>query len=421
MPMQVLVLGAGFGGLELATTLSEEAAGEVEVTLVDKGDSFVFGYSKLDVMFGRTSAEAVRLPYSAIAKPGVRFLREEIQAIDPEARTVTTDAGTHTGDVLVVALGADYDYAATPGLTVDEEFYSVAGAERMTAKIAAFEEGRAVVGVCGAPFKCPPAPSECALAPARPPDRARRARPLRDRRSSSRSPGRFPRRPTPPRRSWPRSRSAASASSPSGASPRSSRATAVLDDGSRLDYDLFLGVPKHRAPDVVLASPLAEDGYVPVDSGTLATRFPGVFAVGDVATIGVPKAGVFSERPGTRGRRADRRASSAAARRAEPYDGRGSCYIEFGAGAGRPRRRRLLLRPEADGDARRAVRRARRREGALRLEPQGPLVQLATPSSIVARFAGGGHRRRLARWQFVLLVARRTRTASSSAGSAPRR
>ena len=86
MPMQVLVLGAGFGGLELATTLSEEAAGEVEVTLVDKGDSFVFGYSKLDVMFGRTSAEAVRLPYSAIAKPGVRFVREEIRAIDPEAR-----------------------------------------------------------------------------------------------------------------------------------------------------------------------------------------------------------------------------------------------------------------------------------------------------------------------------------------------
>ena len=70
MPMQVLVLGAGFGGLELATTLSEEAPGEVEVTLIDKGDAFVFGYSKLDVMFGRTTADAVRLPYAAIAKAG---------------------------------------------------------------------------------------------------------------------------------------------------------------------------------------------------------------------------------------------------------------------------------------------------------------------------------------------------------------
>src|SRR4029079_795872 len=125
MPLNVLVLGAGFGGLELATTLAEEAAGEVEVTLVDKGDAFVFGYSKLDVMFGRTTADAVRLPYTAIAKPGVRFVQEEITAIDPETRTVTTGAGTVEADVLVVALGADYDYAATPGLTVDYEVYSV--------------------------------------------------------------------------------------------------------------------------------------------------------------------------------------------------------------------------------------------------------------------------------------------------------
>ena len=73
------------------------------------------------------------------------------------------------------------------------------------------------------------------------------------------------------------------------------RRVAVLDDGAELPYDLFLGVPKHRAPDVVIASGMAEDGYMPVDSRTLATRFPGVYAVGDVATVGVPKAGVFAE------------------------------------------------------------------------------------------------------------------------------
>ena len=67
------------------------------------------------------------------------------------------------------------------------------------------------------------------------------------------------------------------------------RRVAVLDDGSELPYDLFLGVPKHRAPDVVLASGMAEDGYIPVDSRTLETRFPGVYAVGDVATVGVPR------------------------------------------------------------------------------------------------------------------------------------
>src|SRR3954447_11512171 len=161
---RVVILGAGFGGLELATMLSDAIGGEIDVVLVDKNASFVFGYSKLDVVFGRTTLDAVRLPYDAIAKPGVRFLQETVTAIDPEARVVTTDAGVHEADVLVVALGADYDMDATPGLAeAGNEFYSVAGAERLAGIIPTFSRGRALIGVCGAPFKCPPAPSECAL------------------------------------------------------------------------------------------------------------------------------------------------------------------------------------------------------------------------------------------------------------------
>jgi sulfide:quinone oxidoreductase len=108
-----------------------------------------------------------------------------------------------------------------------------------------------------------------------------------------------------------------------------SRKVAVLDDGTELPYDLFLGVPRHRAPQVVLESGMAEDGYVPVESRTLRTRFPGVYAVGDVATVGVPKAGVFSEG-------AARIVAEALVAQdgGEPpgYEGKGSCYVEFGAG-----------------------------------------------------------------------------------------
>ena len=110
------MLGAGFGGLELGTMLSEALGDEIDVTLIDKGDSFVFGYSKLDVMFRDAEPESVRLPYREFVKPGVRFLQETITAIDPETRSVTTDAGTYEAEVLVVALGADYDMDATPGL-----------------------------------------------------------------------------------------------------------------------------------------------------------------------------------------------------------------------------------------------------------------------------------------------------------------
>jgi len=63
MKKRVLVLGAGFAGLELSTMLSEAFGDGVDVALIDKGDAFSFGFSKLDVMFGRTTLDAVRLPY----------------------------------------------------------------------------------------------------------------------------------------------------------------------------------------------------------------------------------------------------------------------------------------------------------------------------------------------------------------------
>src|SRR5439155_5554037 len=109
------------------------------------------------------------------------------------------------------------------------------------------------------------------------------------------------------------------------------RSVAVLDDGSELPFDLFLGVPKHRAPDVVVASGMTEDGYVPVSSATLETRFPGVYAVGDVATIGVPKAGVFAE-GAARVVAASLTATLQGGEQPGAYGGLGSWYTEVGAG-----------------------------------------------------------------------------------------
>jgi sulfide:quinone oxidoreductase len=328
---RVVILGAGFGGLELATRLSESIADEVDVTLIDKSDAFVFGYSKLDVMFGRTTPDAVRLAYSRLAKPGVRFLRETVVAIDPEERRVTTDAGVHEADVLVIALGADYDFAATPGLgEAGDEFYSVAGAERLAQVLPSFTSGHAVVGVCGAPFKCPPAPSEAALLL----HDYLTQRGLRDKcEISIVIPFGTPVPPSPDT-----SEALIAAFAERGIEFVSARRVAsldggiaTLDDGSELRFDLFLGVPKHRAPDVVIASGMTEDGYVPVDSQTLATRYPGVYAIGDVATIGVPKAGVFAE-GAARVVAASLIAELRGGPRPDPFDGRGSCYIEFGAG-----------------------------------------------------------------------------------------
>ena len=59
---QVLILGAGFGGLELATRLSDSLRDEVQITLVDQNDSFIFGFSKLDILFGRRTRTSSAAP-----------------------------------------------------------------------------------------------------------------------------------------------------------------------------------------------------------------------------------------------------------------------------------------------------------------------------------------------------------------------
>jgi sulfide:quinone oxidoreductase len=70
---------------------------------------------------------------------------------------------------------------------------------------------------------------------------------------------------------------------------------AHMKDGTDLPFDLFLGVPVHKAPPVVVESGLTEDGWIPVDPATLATKFADVYAVGDVTSAPVPRAGVIAE------------------------------------------------------------------------------------------------------------------------------
>jgi sulfide:quinone oxidoreductase len=108
------------------------------------------------------------------------------------------------------------------------------------------------------------------------------------------------------------------------------RKTAVLDDGTELPYALYLGIPKQQAPQPVLASGLAENGWAPITLRTMETHFPNVYAIGDMAATGLPKAGSFAESA------ARAAASSILAKlkggEATPNSGTGSCLVEFGDG-----------------------------------------------------------------------------------------
>jgi sulfide:quinone oxidoreductase len=333
MKSRVLVLGAGFGGLELCTMLSETLGTSIETTLIDRNESFVFGSSKLDVMYRRASLDEVRFPYRTFVKPGVRFVRQTITSIDPAAKRVTTDGGVYEADFIVLALGADYDIGATPGLAeVGYEFYSVAGAQRLREALPSFRHGRAIVGVCGVPYKCPPAPSEAALL-------LHEDLVARGVRSQCEITLVIPAdTPVPPSPDTSQALLAEFAENEIGFVPdrcvsalNAARRTAVMDDVSELPYDLFLGVPKHCVPRVVEASGLTENGWVAVDARTLETRCAGVFAIGDVANMGTPKAGSFAE--GAARTVASRLIAALGGNGTpEAYTGAGACYLEFGGG-----------------------------------------------------------------------------------------
>jgi sulfide:quinone oxidoreductase len=329
----VVILGAGFGGLELASRLSDSLPDEVRVTLIDQNDSFTFGFSKLDILFGRQDAPDVRLHYRDLSRHGVEFRRERVTSIDPPARSVTTDRDSYEADILVVALGADYNLAATPGFAEGGfEYYSIAGAERMRDALPDFDSGTILIGILGQPFKCPPAPLEGAFLL----HDHLVERGIRDA-AEIRVLGPMA-APVPITEEISqqfldalRERGIEYLAKTRVVAVDPAAKEAVLDGGDRVSYDLFVGIPIHRAPEVVETAGLTVDGWVAVDRDTLMTPFPDVYAIGDVVGIPMAKAGVFAENAAgvvaenimarLRGETPQRR-----------YEGEGSCYIEFGDG-----------------------------------------------------------------------------------------
>src|SRR5215207_48800 len=331
MKRQVVILGAGFGGLELSTLLSERLAGEVEVTLIDQNDAFTLGFSKLDIVFGHQTRDDVRLPYRRLAKRGVAFQQETVVSIDPQRRRVATTESTYEADFLVVALGADYDPAATPGFVEGGfEYYSVDGAERLRDELPSFGGGMVLLAVLSIPFKCPPAPYEGILL-------------LHDYlvergvRDVTQLHVVTP-QPAPIPVSVEASQAVERTMAARGIEYTRRRRVYGIDPAGKVahfkdhdePYDLFIGIPVHKVPDVLVEAGLTENGWVKVEPLTLATPFPGVYALGDCAETGIPKAGVFAESAARAV--ADQSAASIRGGRPRPYDGTGLCFVEMGDG-----------------------------------------------------------------------------------------
>lgn len=333
---RTLVLGAGFGGITVATELRGRLGSAHEVVLVDRRDSFVMGLRKLWALAGSGTLDEGRRSRATLDGAGIRFLQREIGGIDPAARSVTTDAGTLDGDYLVVALGAEPRPDLVPGLAeLAHNLYDDLAIAPLAAELDAFRGGQIAIVIAGVPYKCPPAPYECAMLL----DARLRARGLRDDTALTVTTLQPMLLPNAGRAG---SEWLGEQLSERGIGFRVARKVERVEPGrvvyqdDELPFDLLIGVPPHRPPGVVARSGLTGDsGWITVEPGTLETGTPGVFAIGDVTQImlanglQLPKAGLFAELEG------ERVAAAIAAdvlgtEPPAPFDGTGYCFIEMG-------------------------------------------------------------------------------------------
>ncbi|MDR5709450.1 MAG: FAD/NAD(P)-binding oxidoreductase [Armatimonadota bacterium] len=333
----IVILGAGFGGLSAIRELVPAVRAGHRVVLVDRKDRFFMGLRKLWVLSGRGGYEEGSRPLENVRRHGATWVQADLVEIEVDRRRVRTTGGELPYDFLIVALGAELRPDLVPGFEHAINLYDAAEVERHAPEVIRFSGGRLVVGIFGAPYKCPPAPYEAAMLLE---DRFRRLG-VRDRVELVAF--------TPQPASLPVVGPAGCATLEGWLAERGIRFLPgrraqrvepgqVAFDGEALPFDLLLAVPPHRPPRVVAESGLAPDGaWIRPDPKTLRTSFEGVYAVGDVTEIllpngmPLPKAGVFAE---AQGRVAARWILHHLGLGPEPegFDGFGYCFIEVGGG-----------------------------------------------------------------------------------------
>ncbi|MDI6754908.1 MAG: FAD/NAD(P)-binding oxidoreductase [Thermodesulfobacteriota bacterium] len=351
MNKTVLVLGGGWGGLAVAYRLRGQLGAEHRVVVIEKNDKFSLGPVNLWVMTGdRKYPDDVERPLSALVRKDIEWLQAEVTGIDPVNKTVQTTAGTLNGDYIVIALGSESYPEGVPGFVGNAyNLFDAAGAARLHDALQQFKGGKIVIFVSNTPFRCPPAPYEAAL--------------LIESMMRRRGMGDL----TEIHLYTPESQPMPVAGPEIGAMLRQmvegrgikyhpnekvmridgSSKKIIFEGDKESNYDLLIGVPPHRAPRAVVGAGLTDSsGYIPTHPQNLRvlanveeleTRLPGVYVVGDSASITLfnlkplPKAGVFAEEQA-----ATVASNIASDIRGEEqravFDGKGVCYIEAGDG-----------------------------------------------------------------------------------------
>ncbi|MDH3539694.1 MAG: NAD(P)/FAD-dependent oxidoreductase [Acidimicrobiia bacterium] len=347
---KVLILGGGWGGLTLAHHLRGLLPSEHRIVVFERRDSFSLYVSYLWLMTGeREGPEQITRAMRTLKRAGIELVPDEVRLLEPAARVVETDGGRMAGDYVVIALGAELSPESVSGFQdAAHNLYELDGAASLRDALRRFDGGKIVVLITGVPFRCPAAPYEAAMLI----EALTRAAGTRSQAEIALyTPEVQPMAVAGPAvgnalESMLEERDIGFFPQHAVTGIEAERGTLHFGD-TTVPYDLLVGIPPHRASALVRDAGLIDGtGYVPVhpqtleilsDVDTLETRYPNVFAIGDVTSIRLlnsmllPKAGVFAE-----GQAHAVAARIAADISGDPaprgYDGAGFCYVEVGEG-----------------------------------------------------------------------------------------
>jgi sulfide:quinone oxidoreductase len=337
MTRHVAIIGGGTGGVVLANDLADHLgqeidAGDVRVTLFDVGEDHVYKPVWLYVAFGQREPADGRRPLRELVDDRVDIRQEYVVDVDTDAKELelVDDPRPADYDKLVLATGSQLDPEQVPGLAEGaHDFYSEDGAESLREELLELREGHVVLSVVGSPHMCPAAPLEFSFML----DDWLRERGLREDVDITYTYPIMRVHGNPHIAEWARpifeERDIAVETTFNVEEVDPEAGVLASMEGTELDYDLLVGIPPHTGNELVTAAGLGED-WVDVDKHTLAaTAAEDVYAIGDAAATGVPKAGsaahyqanVVSQRIASevRGRPAT-----------ATYDGKTLCFIETG-------------------------------------------------------------------------------------------
>jgi len=337
----VLILGGGIGGIVTATQLRKQLPSEHRVVLIEREANHVFAPSFPWMMVGLRRPENISRKRTKLSKLGIEVIQGDIEIINADQCSVQVNGADIAGDYLIISLGAEMAPETIPGLNeAGHTFYTLDGAQRLNEARIKFQRGRIVVLVCSVPFKCPAAPVEAAMLL----ENDCRKRNIRDATQIDI----YTPEPGPMALAGPEnSRMLQAMVESKGVAYHAEHAVTQVEpdehrlhfaNGASTDFDLLVYVPPHRAPKVVRDAGLVdESGWIPVDKHTLATKYPNVYAIGDVTGIPLsmgkplPKAGVIAH---GQAEVVVHNLVHELTGKGNPkqYDGHGACFIETGDG-----------------------------------------------------------------------------------------